>query len=65
MNDNLLFLNLNNMNKQVKMDMACKKCWVIQKRDESMSNDNWNYYDNNQKCECGEKFSMRIDWEFL
>lgn len=51
--------------KQLKMDMACKKCWAVQKRDESRSNENWNTFDCHEKCECWERFSMRIDWKFL
>lgn len=44
------------MKKRKKMIMVCEKCGKPQARNEKESNENWDVYDCNVKCECGGKF---------
>ena len=43
------------------IEFRCEKCGKPQPKNEEQSNENWNVYDCNQKCECGGKFCMFID----
>lgn len=49
------------MAKTPKMETKCEKCGKPQKKNERMSNKNYDVFDCNQKCECGGKFVMYID----
>lgn len=51
------------MAKYPKMEFKCENCGKPQPKNEKESNENWNVYDRNQKCECGGKFIMYLDGE--
>lgn len=46
---------------KIKMEFKCEKCGKPQIRNEKESNENWNVFDCNQKCECGGKFVAYIN----
>lgn len=50
-------------NKYPKMIRYCEKCGALQKPDEKKSNENWEVFDCNVKCECGGKFVTRYEIE--
>lgn len=41
---------------KIKMLRLCESCGKPQQKNEKESNENWNVYDCNQKCDCGGKF---------
>lgn len=47
--------------KYPKMICYCEKCGKLQPKNEEKSNENWNVYDCNVKCECGGKFVVRFE----
>ena len=49
------------MAKAPKTEFKCNKCGKPQPKNEKESKHNWNVYDQNQKCECGETFKMHFD----
>lgn len=46
---------------KIKMEFKCEKCGKSQPRNEKESNENWDVYDSNQKCECGGEFARFIN----
>lgn len=46
---------------KTKIEFKCSKCGKPQPKDEKQSNENWEVYACNQKCECGGKFTMFLD----
>lgn len=48
------------MAKKPNIIRACEKCGKPQKKDESKSNNNWNVYDTQKKCECGGNFQFML-----
>lgn len=45
---------------KAKLIFACNKCGKPQLKNEKQSNNNWEVYPANQKCECGGKFTLFI-----
>jgi len=48
-------------NEKIQIVFACNKCGKLQKSDKKESNENWKVYKNNQKCECGGIFEMKLN----
>lgn len=51
------------MAKTPNIKSICSNCGKPQPINKEKSNQNWNVYDCNQKCECGGKFVMFIGKE--
>lgn len=49
------------MGKVPKFERKCEKCGRQQSKDKKLSNNNWNVFDNNERCECGGRFVTFID----
>jgi len=48
------------MKKKFDITFVCNKCGKPQIKDDKLSNKNWNVYKNNEKCECGGTFEMKV-----
>ena len=46
---------------KVSIEMKCEKCGKLQNKSEKQSNENWNAFNTDERCECGGKFCMFID----
>ena len=44
--------------KKLKIEFKCNKCGKPQPKNAEKSNENWNVFDCNEKCDCGGKFVM-------
>lgn len=49
----------------LKMEFKCENCGKSQPKNNEKSNENWNVYDRNQKCECGGKFIAYVNGQRL
>ena len=51
--------------KKPKIEFKCNKCGKPQPKNVEKSNENWNVFDCNKKCDCGGKFVMFFGGEPL
>ena len=45
----------------VEIEFKCNKCGKLQQKNDDSSNDNFDIFDCDKKCECGGIFSMFIN----
>ena len=51
--------------KKPKFEIKCIKCGKPQQKNEEKSNENWNAYDANARCDCGGEYVVHINGEPL